>query len=324
MEGHASAKGVFMDVKKTGGTIERGKVVSVDGILHRVASLDRDGVELPAIKDINGNVYAEGTFVHFVSFSDGTGWIICGADATEGRAQKIFYQDTAPTEGMVPGDVWFDTDSGNVMYEYTSDFRWILRQFGMDSLTEEVSGKIDDAVDTASAAKEAADAAIVESHREYTMTDSTDPPGSSAEWSTDTPEWEEGKYIWERVVNTYGSGSTVTESPVLLTGNAGAAGEDAVLLRIDSSRGWMFKNNTVNTVLSITLYKGSKIITDAATMRHEFGAGAYLQWSWQRLNDDRYGIISSDDPHISDGGFKFTLTPDDVDTKVTFQCSLNI
>ena len=307
----------------TGGIIERGRVTASDGERYAVASLDRQGVELPGIGAIDGHSYAVGDFVHFVSFRDGTGWIICGSDAIADRGQKIFYQDSAPTDGMQPGDVWFDTDSGNTMYEYTSDNEWVLRQFGTDSLAEEVTGKIDEAAETASAAKEAADAAITESHREYTMTDSTDPPGSSAEWSTQTPEWEEGKYIWERVVNTYGDGSTVTESPVLLTGNAGAAGEDAVILRIDSSRGWMFKNNTVSTVLSITLYKGSQIITDAATMRRVFGAGAYLQWSWQRIDDDRYGVISADDPHISDGGFKFTLSPDDVDTKVTFQCSLN-
>ncbi len=174
------------------------------------------------------------------------------------------------------------------------------------------------------AAEEAAGKAIIESVREYTVTDTTDPPDEEAEWSSDTPEWQEGQYIWERTVNTYGTGETETSSPVLVTGNSGAAGEDAVLLRLDSSAGTMFKNNNVNTVISVTIYKGSQVITDADTMHTVFGAGAYIQWSWRRLDDDRYGIISSDDSRIFDGGFKFRLSSADVDTKVTFQCGLMV
>ena len=35
-----------------------------------------------------------------------------------------------------------------------------------------------------------------------------------------------------------------------------------------------------------------------------------------------YGIISASDTRFSDNGFKFTLSPEDVDTKVTFMCEL--
>ena len=100
-------------------------------------------------------------------------------------------------------------------------------------------------------------------------------------------------------------------------------GEDAVLLRIDSSRGNVFKNNMVSTVLTVNIIKAGETIRTAARMRQVFGAGAYLQWLWKHIDDDSFHYIVSTDSMISDDGFTLTLTPDKVDTKVTFQCELN-
>ena len=94
------------------------------------------------------------------------------------------------------------------------------------------------------------------------------------------------------------------------------------VLRIDSSRGTVFKDGNVSTVLSVSIHYGSQIIENTTAMRSAFGNGAYLQWEWQRLDEDRYGVISASDTRLSDGGFHFTLSPADVDTKVTFRCSL--
>lgn len=98
--------------------------------------------------------------------------------------------------------------------------------------------------------------------------------------------------------------------------------EISTILRINSSRGTVFKNDQVSTVLSVVIYRGSKRITDATTLRETMGASAYLQWSWQRLNEDSYGLISADDSRLGDNGFTFTLNPEDVDTKVIFLCEL--
>ena len=57
-------------------------------------------------------------------------------------------------------------------------------------------------------------------------------------------------------------------------------------------------------------------------MKSVFGSGAYLQWKWQRLDDDAYGVISSSDSRFSNNGFSFTISPEDVNTKVTFMCEL--
>ena len=105
-------------------------------------------------------------------------------------------------------------------------------------------------------------------------------------------------------------------------GNPGVDGEDAVLLRIESSRGTVFKNDQISTVLSVVIYKGSHRITNSTEMKAVFGNGAYLQWRWLKLDDESYGIISASDPRFGNGGFTFTLSPDDVNTKVTFECKL--
>lgn len=98
--------------------------------------------------------------------------------------------------------------------------------------------------------------------------------------------------------------------------------EITTLLRIESSRGTVFKNNTVSTVLSVVIYHGKDRITDIDRLHEVYGNSAYIQWKWQRLDEDSYGIISSADSRIGNGGFSFVLTPDDVDTKVTFMCEL--
>lgn len=107
-------------------------------------------------------------------------------------------------------------------------------------------------------------------------------------------------------------------------GKDGKKGEDATLLRIESSRGTVFKNDSISTVLSAVIYHGKTRITDVDALRAMFGSGAYLQWRWQRLDESEFGVISAADSRIGAGGFTFTLSPDDVDTKVTFMCELII
>ena len=93
-------------------------------------------------------------------------------------------------------------------------------------------------------------------------------------------------------------------------------------LCIESSRGTVFKNNQSSTVLSVVIYRGSDRITDINTLKSIMGTNVYLQWKWRRIDDESYGIIAADDKHISESGFKYTITPDDIDTQVTFMCEL--
>lgn len=98
--------------------------------------------------------------------------------------------------------------------------------------------------------------------------------------------------------------------------------EITTLMTMTSTKGTAFKNNAVSTILYITIYHGKQRITDAATMKEVFGENAYLQWYWLRLTDEEYGIISSSDSRFRDDGFKFVLSPEDVDTQISFECEL--
>lgn len=165
-------------------------------------------------------------------------------------------------------------------------------------------------------------AALIEAYDEYaTGSDKTTVPPSDA-WSTDQPVAGNGIFIWQRRVSVYGNNDVVYGSAVCITGNVGEKGEDAAVLRIDSSRGTVFKNNAVTTVLSVTVYYGSQRITNITDLRAAFGSGAYLEWKWQKVNEESFGTILSTDSRLSNDGFTFSLTPADVDTKVTFLCNL--
>lgn len=110
--------------------------------------------------------------------------------------------------------------------------------------------------------------------------------------------------------------------PIPVTAHDGKDGEDGVTLRIDSSRGTVFKNNTVSTTLNVVIFKGGKTITDAQAMRQEFGTAAHLEWGWQRIGESTFGTILATDERLSNEGFSLLLTPKDVDTKVVFKCQL--
>lgn len=123
-------------------------------------------------------------------------------------------------------------------------------------------------------------------------------------------------------IEVYGLSDTVFKTIGYSSSLSGKDGTDATLLRIDSSRGTVFKNNAVNTVLSVIIYKGSERIENSTQLASVFGTKARLQWEWLRLDDDTYGIISASDTRLSDKGFHLTLSPEDVDVKVTFRCNL--
>lgn len=174
-----------------------------------------------------------------------------------------------------------------------------------------------DANNNASSAKDTASSAVVSVTEQYAVSASrTEVPTEG--WSTETPS-DTDKYVWHRIVTTYGDGSTVVGEPALLTG---PNGENAVLLRIDSSRGTVFKNDSISTVLSAVIYNGSNRIIGIDDLHSIFGSGAYLQWYWQKVDDETFGVISSGDSMISNNGFTLTIAANQVDTKVTFMCEL--
>jgi len=175
---------------------------------------------------------------------------------------------------------------------------------------------------------------IVDQRIQYTLSTSTEINTLEEEWS-DTPyEVTTGYYQWQRTYIKYAKGRIdylPNENGYYTSeeagqpgppGPQGPAGEDAVNLVIDSSNGNTFKNNSVNTVLSVTIYKGTIVINNLQYLKEIFGNTAYLQWYWKRLGESEFHPISIDDSMLSNGGFNLTLTPDKVDVKVVFQCEI--
>jgi hypothetical protein len=91
---------------------------------------------------------------------------------------------------------------------------------------------------------------------------------------------------------------------------------------INSSHGTTFKNNDVSTVLNIIIIRGTQYITDMTTLRAAMGNSVYLQWKYQKPDEEEMGVILSSDTRLKDEGFTFIISPDDVDERITFFCEL--
>jgi hypothetical protein len=91
---------------------------------------------------------------------------------------------------------------------------------------------------------------------------------------------------------------------------------------INSSHGTTFKNNDVSTVLNIIIIRGTQYITDMTTLRAAMGNSVYLQWKYQKPDEEEMGVILSSDTRLKDEGFTFIISPDDVDECITFFCEL--
>ena len=99
-------------------------------------------------------------------------------------------------------------------------------------------------------------------------------------------------------------------------------GESAVTLRIDSSRGTVFKNSEVSTILTVAIYYKGYRITDLTSLHNYYDFSAYLQWFYQGFDESQWHTMASSDPRLSNDGFTLTLTPQDVNQKIVFQCNL--
>lgn len=140
-------------------------------------------------------------------------------------------------------------------------------------------------------------------------------------WQESAPEWQSGKYIWQKKVTILINGKVIESQAVCIQG---AAGEDACFIHIDSSKGTAFKNDSVSTVLSPVIFYGKQRITDIDTLKKVFGSNAHIQWKSRIDEDDQCLIIPPEDERISEDGFKFKISPDDIDTKGIYTCDLEV
>lgn len=177
---------------------------------------------------------------------------------------------------------------------------------------------------------EVEDEAIVSTIEEFYLSSSATKLADGS-WSETQPTWENGKYLWRRTLVVHGDNTSEyipSEDGVCITGNTGATGkdgqkgEDSVLLYIDSSNGTVFKNNGISTILSVTIYYGSKRITDIDTLKEEFGNSSYLQWKWKLPGNEDFIPVSAGDYRIGASGFTFTVSADDIVSRATIICEM--
>ena len=122
--------------------------------------------------------------------------------------------------------------------------------------------------------------------------------------------------------NDYKEVRAQIELTLVLDGQKGEDGQDAIILQIISSNGNMFKNETLSTTLTVTIIVGNEMITSSNQMYAKFGADAYLVWEEKEFGQSEFTQIQPTDSRLSDNGFIMTLNPDDVYRQTVFNCYL--
>jgi hypothetical protein len=197
-------------------------------------------------------------------------------------------------------------------------------QSDVDEAKTDIAQAQEDISGAKASIKAISDKAIAGVDIEYAQsTSNTDAPTSG--WQTDAPAWKEGTYIWQRTATTNADGVTSYSAALCITGvkgERGDDGDDAVSLYIESSNGTAFKNASIATTLTIDIYVGGELITDSSHLKEKFGSGAYLQWRQKPEGSTSWSPIPSTDPRLSDNGFIFTLSANDVQDRTVFSCDL--
>lgn len=339
--GDATISGELVGVTIKGDLIEGNTVVAdklvikgTDGLYYK---LNTDGMKTEAeqtdYNSLNGQVIraksitAEKIAVEdLVAFGATIGGFRIGSNSIYSGVKESVDNTTRGIYMDNQGQIAFG-DSQNFIKYYKDQNGNYRLEVSAESIIFGSSGtSVESAISDTQAA---AEAAIISSIEEFYQSDYPTSL-SGGEWSIVEPVWQDGKYLWRRTKNTFGDGHieySPSENGVCITGNTGVQGEkgeDSVMLYIESSNGTVFKNNSISTVLSVVIYYGDKRITDESSMKSAFGNSAYLQWKWKLPEDDDYVSVALDDYRIGGNGFTFTITPEDVTTRVTFICELII
>lgn len=126
-----------------------------------------------------------------------------------------------------------------------------------------------------------------------------------------------------QAVDTAGKAADTANTAKQSADKAIAETKDLVTLRIDSSRGTVFKNSEVSTVLTVRCYKrGQELTTLTALRQAMLDATARIRWYVLREGDTDWVSLADSDPMLSNDGFTLTVKPDDVSVKCTFKAEI--
>lgn len=162
----------------------------------------------------------------------------------DGKIQS-FYANVEPTQNMGVGDLWIDTANNNQLYRYNGT-NWVaVYDTRVNQLVEDVEtvtqrtveistdlGNITQTVEETttkvSNLENTQKSNIRSVSVQYALSNSSVTPPTT-DWSTTAPEWQSGKYMWQKTVTTYGDGTTVSSEPTCIQGakgDTGASGKD--------------------------------------------------------------------------------------------------
>lgn len=126
-----------------------------------------------------------------------------------------------------------------------------------------------------------------------------------------------------QAVDTAGKAADTANTAKQNADKAIAETKDLVTLRIDSSRGTVFKNSEVSTVLTVRCYKrGQELTTLTALRQAMLDATVRIRWYVLREGDTDWVSLADSDHMISNDGFTLTVAPDDVTVKCTFKAEI--
>ena len=93
---------------------------------------------------------------------------------------------------------------------------------------------------------EVSNSTIIDTKVEYAQSDSNTVAPTSG-WSTQSPQWEKGKYIWQRIITTYGNGTVNTSGATCISGADGTGVESIVTYYYKSSSATSLMNGEWTT-----------------------------------------------------------------------------
>lgn len=121
---------------------------------------------------------------------------------------------------------------------------------------------------------EVSNSTIIDTKVEYAQSDSNTVAPTSG-WSTQSPQWEKGKYIWQRIITTYGNGTVNTSEATCISGADGTGVESIVTYYYKSS--------------SATSLENGQWTTDPPTWEN-----GYYVWTKTRFNYTNGGYKDTD------------------------------
>ena len=133
-------------------------------------------------------------------------------------------------------------------------------------------------------------------------------------WETSIPTVSASQYLWTRTVFTLQDDTAKTSYSVSKMGDNGIDGSDGISpinLVIESSNGYQFKNNIINTTFTAILYQNNKEIDSDGTK---------FAYVWSKTKSDGTADTAWNLAHQSSQK-SITITNGDVWQRATFDCT---